>query len=323
MGLAGQRVPIRVPRIRHIAGSEIPLRSYDAMRGRSGLDDLLLIAGVVRDLLPQLRGRRRGDSRGDRVVEFDGVPWLHPGQTAAQLRAFQERHLSGEDVVAVFLDGKTFADATMVIARGITLTGRSAFSASVETDTENATVLTPFLRSLVERGLDLSQGVLVILDGGKVAPGPRPSGRPSGTGPWCNGDQWLQATTNVVSHLAPNARAGGVDVSASSATTTVRTTTRHLLGALETLLGELDEREPVGGRQPSIEGRRDPDILRLDLGCIGVLGTVSSRRRTVWSRQSRWSRNGARRSITGRPRPTPPLAHIDGAPGHSNHVCGR
>ena len=28
-------------------------------------------------------------------------------------------------------------------------------------------MLTPFLRSLVERGLDVSQGVLVILDGGQ------------------------------------------------------------------------------------------------------------------------------------------------------------
>ena len=69
-------------------------------------------------------------------------------------------------MVAVFLDGKTFADATMVIALGITLTEKR-FLGFVETDTENATVLTPFLRSLVERGLDLSQGVLVILDGGK------------------------------------------------------------------------------------------------------------------------------------------------------------
>ena len=33
MSLAGQRVPIRVPRIRSIAGSEIPLRSYEALRG--------------------------------------------------------------------------------------------------------------------------------------------------------------------------------------------------------------------------------------------------------------------------------------------------
>ena len=87
--------------------------------------------------------------------------------SAAQLRAFQERDLSEEDVVAVFLDGKTFADATMVIALGITMTGEKCFLGFVETDTENATVLTPFLRSLVERGLDLSQGVLVILDGGK------------------------------------------------------------------------------------------------------------------------------------------------------------
>ena len=64
--------------------------------------------------------------------------------SAAQLRAFQERDLSGEDVVAVFLDGKTFADATMVIALGITLTGEKRFLGFVETDTENATVLTPF-----------------------------------------------------------------------------------------------------------------------------------------------------------------------------------
>ncbi len=63
--------------------------------------------------------------------------------------------------MAVVLDGKTFAEATMVIALGITLSGEKRFLGFVETDTENAQVLTPFLRSLVERGLDVSQGVLV------------------------------------------------------------------------------------------------------------------------------------------------------------------
>ena len=53
------------------------------------------------------------------------------------------------------------------IALGITLSGEKRFLGFVETDTENAPVLTLFLRALVERGLDLSQGVLVILDGGK------------------------------------------------------------------------------------------------------------------------------------------------------------
>ena len=81
--------------------------------------------------------------------------------SAAKLREMQERDLTSEDVVALFLDGKTFAEATMVVALGITLCGEKRFLGFVETDTENAQVLTPFLRSLLERGLDISQGLLV------------------------------------------------------------------------------------------------------------------------------------------------------------------
>ena len=87
--------------------------------------------------------------------------------SAAKLRELQERDLSREDVVALVLDGKTFAESTMVVALGITMTGEKRFLGFVETDTENEKVLTPFLRSLVERGLDVSQGLLLILDGGK------------------------------------------------------------------------------------------------------------------------------------------------------------
>ena len=55
----------------------------------------------------------------------------------------------------------------MVVALGITISGEKRFLGFVETDTENEQVLTPFLRSLMERGLDISGGVLVIVDGGK------------------------------------------------------------------------------------------------------------------------------------------------------------
>lgn len=65
------------------------------------------------------------------------------------------------------LEGKTFADATMVVALGITISGEKRFLGFVATDTENESVLTPFLRSLLERGLDISQGVLVVIDGDK------------------------------------------------------------------------------------------------------------------------------------------------------------
>ena len=42
VGLAGQRVPIRVPRIRHVTEREIPLRSYEALHGDRAVNDLWL-----------------------------------------------------------------------------------------------------------------------------------------------------------------------------------------------------------------------------------------------------------------------------------------
>ena len=55
----------------------------------------------------------------------------------------------------------------MVIAVGIALTGEKHLLSFLETGTENEAVLIPFLQSLRDRGLDISQGLLVIIDGGK------------------------------------------------------------------------------------------------------------------------------------------------------------
>jgi hypothetical protein len=40
--MAGQRVPIRVPRVRRADGAEIPLRSYDALNTGGAIDERLL-----------------------------------------------------------------------------------------------------------------------------------------------------------------------------------------------------------------------------------------------------------------------------------------
>jgi transposase-like protein len=87
--------------------------------------------------------------------------------TARQLKAFQERDLSQYDVVAVFLDGKSFAEDQMIIALGLLLNGDKVFLGFVQTDTENARAIRIFLRGLVDRGLDLSAGALIVIDGSK------------------------------------------------------------------------------------------------------------------------------------------------------------
>ena len=87
--------------------------------------------------------------------------------TAARLKEFQERDLSVYDVVALVLDGKSFAEDEMVVALGVTLEGDKVFLGFVQTDTENAVVIRSFLRGLKDRGLDLSAGALVVIDGAK------------------------------------------------------------------------------------------------------------------------------------------------------------
>ena len=87
--------------------------------------------------------------------------------TARQLKAFQERELTELDVVALFLDGKTFANDEIVVALAVTMGGDKVFAGFVQTETENARVITSFLRSLKDRGLDLSAGALVVIDGAK------------------------------------------------------------------------------------------------------------------------------------------------------------
>ena len=55
-------------------------------------------------------------------------------------------------------------------------------------------MLTPFLRSLVERGLDVSQGLLVIVDGGKgLRAAVRKAFRHRAS--WCNGVNGTSART--------------------------------------------------------------------------------------------------------------------------------
>ena len=167
VGLAGQRVPIRVPRIRHVTEREIPLRSYEALHGDRAVNDLLL-----RRVLYGISCRNYAAAAeaipGAIGLSGSTVSRAFIQASATKLRELQERFdLSGEDVEALVLDGKTFAESTMVVALGITMTGDKRFLGFVETGTENEKVLTPFLRSLVERGLDVSQGLLVIVDGGK------------------------------------------------------------------------------------------------------------------------------------------------------------
>jgi len=164
--MAGQRVGIQVPRVRG-QNSEIPLQSYGEFAAGSGEIDERLMRRVVYGISCRNYERAAESIPGAIGLSRSTVSRSFVKASAAQLKAFQERDLSQESYVALFLDGKTFADDTMVIALGVTEDGTKRFLGFVETGTENERVLSGFLSSLTDRGLDASEGLLVIIDGGK------------------------------------------------------------------------------------------------------------------------------------------------------------
>jgi len=164
--LGGQRHPIRVPRVRDGKG-EVKLVSYAQLHGSSGEVD----EGLFRKVLLGISCRDYEAA----VAAVPGAIGMSKSQvsrefkkaTAAKLKEFQERDLSHVDVAAVFMDGKTFAEDAMVIALGVTMQGDKVVLGFVQTETENGAVITSFLCSLTERGLDLSAGALMVVDGAK------------------------------------------------------------------------------------------------------------------------------------------------------------
>ena len=146
---------------------EVRLASYERLYGSAGEVD----EGLFRKVL-------LGISCRDYEAAVEAVPGAiglsksrvsreFKKATAARLKEFQERDLSVYDVVALVLDGKSFAEDEMVVALGVTLEGDKVFLGFVQTDTENAVVIRSFLRGLKDRGLDLSAGALVVIDGAK------------------------------------------------------------------------------------------------------------------------------------------------------------
>jgi transposase-like protein len=163
--LAGQRVPIDVPRLRR-AGQEVALSSYEILHRGSELDELLF-RRVLAGISCRNYKAAAGSIPGAIGLSKSSVSARFIEATAEKLKALQERDISGLDIVVMFIDGKSFADDQMVIALGVTLTGEKVFLGFVQTDTENSRVLSEFLRTLLSRGLDVSQGLLVIIDGAK------------------------------------------------------------------------------------------------------------------------------------------------------------
>jgi len=165
--LLDQKLPVQVPRVRdQRQRQEVPLATYQGLQTPHAADRTLF-----RRLLGGLSCRDYGaasaldeDSFG---LSASTVSRRFIAVTRGKLKELQERSLTGEEFVALFLDGKAFEGETVVLAVGILATGEKKLLGFVQSTTENETTCSEFLQSLVERGLRYEDGLLCVIDGGK------------------------------------------------------------------------------------------------------------------------------------------------------------
>jgi putative transposase len=89
-------------------------------------------------------------------------------RTKEALMELMSRRLQDVRLAVLMIDGVGLKDHTCVVALGITTDGVKIPLGLWEGSTENKTVTTELLSNLVHRGLDVEQGVLVVIDGSKA-----------------------------------------------------------------------------------------------------------------------------------------------------------
>ena len=171
--LGGRRVPVERPRARAVDGSgEVELQTYRHFAERDALTDVVLermLAGVS-----TRRYARTGEPVGDGIEDVErstsrsAVSREFVSRTRENLIALMSRPLGDLRLAVLMLDGIELKGRCCVVALGIDTDGVKHPLGLWDGSTENATVATTLLANLIERGLDVEQGVLCVIDGAKA-----------------------------------------------------------------------------------------------------------------------------------------------------------
>src|SRR5450432_3307980 len=171
--LGGRRVAVTRPRMRSKDGeAEVAVRTYEHFAARDQLTAVVLermLAGVS-----TRRYRRLQEPVGEQVEQSarstskSAVSRSFVARTKEALIELMSRPLADVRLAVLMIDGVGLKDHTCVVALGITTGGVKIPLGLWDGSTENKTVTSELLSNLVQRGLDVEQGVLIVIDGAKA-----------------------------------------------------------------------------------------------------------------------------------------------------------
>jgi len=171
--MGGQRLPVRRPRVRAVDGTgEVPLASFGVFAQGDLLNATVMermLAGVATRGFERVADPIGAEQRAKaRSTSKSTVSRRFVTGTKKALDELLARDLSGLSPAVLMIDGADFAGAMCVVALVVTADGTKVPVGLRLGDTENATVVKALLADLVDRGLDASGGLLVVIDGAKA-----------------------------------------------------------------------------------------------------------------------------------------------------------
>ncbi len=171
--LGGRRVAVRRPRARTADGEqEVALGTYEYFADRDPLTRVVLeqmLAGVSTRRFTRTREPVGEEVTGsERSASKSAVSREFVGRTREHLDALMSRDLADVRLAALMVDGIELKGRCAIVALGVSTDGVKLPLGLWDGSTENKTVTAHLLADLVGRGLDVEQGVLVVLDGSKA-----------------------------------------------------------------------------------------------------------------------------------------------------------
>ena len=290
--LGGRRVTVKRPRMRSSDNKEVALPSWEKLSSEDPLKKRAveqMVLGVatrkyVRSLEPTPTDMKsRGTSKS-------AVSRRFVAETTAQLAAWTGRSLSELSLAVLMLDGIICGEHTVLVALGIDEEGSKHILGFWEGATENATACTALLSSLVERGLNTTRSILVVIDGSKaLAKAVRDTFGPRAMIQRCQ----VHKKRNVLEHLPEKARAS---TGALIATAYQCRDSKRAMDLLNKIARQLERRHP-GAAASLREGLAEtltvisfhlPESLAKVVSTTNALENVNSTARRVQRNVKRW-----------------------------------
>ena len=173
MTLGRRRVRVSRPGMRTADDTpELPVWTYEYVADRDPLTRAVMdrmLAGVsTRKFAGVGEPVGLGVETSSTATSKTSVSEMFVERTPTALEGLMSRRLDDVGLAVMMLDGMEIADATHVVALGITAEGVKIPLGLWEGSTENATLARRLLADLVDRGLDPEQAILFVIDGGKA-----------------------------------------------------------------------------------------------------------------------------------------------------------